>query len=236
MPDETSSIRVNFSKPFALFPLDGVVLLPHALLRLFIFEERYRQMVAHALDSSGQIAMAVFKGDDWKHEYHGSPAIERAVCVGQIVEHQSLPDGNYRVMLHGVCRALIRDELAPDPDILYRRAVLEPNERGDTSEEHLAPRRKVIMELLNEPPLSELAAVRGVMREAESREIPTAALIEVLTLAVVNEKQSQVRLLSEGSVDDRAGIVERDLKRIRAIMNQARPQWDPDAPSGVTWN
>lgn len=236
MADETTQIRVNFGKPFALFPLDGVVLLPHALLKLFIFEPRYRQMVAEALDSSGQIAMAVFKDDEWKHSYHGSPPIRRAVCVGQIVQHERLPDGNYRVLLHGVCRATIAHELPADGERLYRRAMLEPNETGDPSEAALGPARETLLELLRDEPLSELASVRGVLRELESREIPTAALIEVLTLSVLHEKRVQCRLLAQGDVRERASIVERELRRIRSAMLRARPQWDPDAPSGVTWN
>ena len=63
MPDEVS-IRVNFNKPIPLFPLDSVVLLPQQVMPLHIFEPRYRQMVDEALDSVGQIAMAVIdKGD-----------------------------------------------------------------------------------------------------------------------------------------------------------------------------
>ncbi|HVZ94098.1 MAG TPA: LON peptidase substrate-binding domain-containing protein, partial [Phycisphaerales bacterium] len=178
MPTEPSTVRVNFSRPFALFPLDGVVILPHALLRLFIFEPRYRQMVADALDSSGQIAMAVFKGDDWKHEYHGNPPIHPAVCVGQIVHHDKLPDGNYRIMLQGVCRARIREELpfggespSTGEDRLYRTAMLEPNETGDPDEDRLALARQSLLTMLTDDPLADLAAARSVVRESKEHEI-----------------------------------------------------------------
>ena len=41
-------ISVNFSKPMPLFPLPEVVLLPHAIQPLHIFEPRYRLMVEHS--------------------------------------------------------------------------------------------------------------------------------------------------------------------------------------------
>src|SRR5436190_23857895 len=101
---EETSIQVNFGRPTALFPLDAVTLLPQQLLPLHIFEERYRQMIDHALDGSGQIALAIlepalastasFSGttEQWKKDALGRPAIKPAVCVGQIVQHEKLFD------------------------------------------------------------------------------------------------------------------------------------------------
>jgi Lon protease-like protein len=81
------TVHVNFSKPMPLFPLHSATLLPHGIIQLHVFEPRYRQMVADVLDGSGQIAMAVFDGDQWKREYHGRPPLRPAVCIGQIVQH-----------------------------------------------------------------------------------------------------------------------------------------------------
>ncbi|HVZ93635.1 MAG TPA: hypothetical protein VG797_03910, partial [Phycisphaerales bacterium] len=67
-------------------------------------------------------------------------------------------------------------------------------------------------------------------------EIPTPALLEVITLSVINDRRAQYRLLEEGNLDERASMIERELRRTRALINRARPQWDPEAPTGVTWN
>ena len=112
MSDETA-IQVNFGRPRPIFPLDQVTLLPQQVLPLHIFEPRYRQMVTDALDGSGQIAMAVFEGRDWKQQYHGRPPIRPAVCIGHIAQHEKLADGRYNIILRGVCRARVIKELAP---------------------------------------------------------------------------------------------------------------------------
>ncbi|MBL8745535.1 MAG: LON peptidase substrate-binding domain-containing protein [Phycisphaerae bacterium] len=236
MSAERSSIQVNFGKPFPLFPLDGVVLLPHALLKLFIFEPRYKQMVERALDGPGFIAMAVFEGNAWKKEYHGHPPIRRHVCLGKIAQHQKLPDGNYNVLMQGVCRARIRQELPADEGRLYREAFLEPIEAGDRQEDDLFILRDGLLTSLRAEPLSELSSVQSVLNELDNREVPTPALIEVVTLSVLNDKPVQYRLLSEGDIFRRGEIVEKELGRLRKLLDRARLQHDPGAPDGVSWN
>lgn len=236
MDDGRTCIQVDFGKPFPLFPLDNVVLLPHALLKLFIFEPRYRQMVEEALDGPGFIAMAVFEGDRWRKEYHGNPPIRRCVCVGKIVQHHRLPDGNHHVLLQGVCRAAIRKELPIDDDRLFRRAMLEPLEIDQKDEEDLFILRDGLMTSLRAEPLTELASVRSVLREMEQRDLPTATLMEVVTLSVLNDRPVQYRLLAEGDIYRRCEIMERELGRLRGVLEAARQQHDPDAPPGVAWN
>ncbi len=236
MDPGSTTIQVNFSRPFPVFPLDGVVLLPHALLRLFVFEPRYRQMVERVLDGNGQIAMAVFEGDTWRTQYHGNPPIRQAVCVGQVMQHERLPDGNFRILLQGVCRARIKEEQGPDEERLYRTALLEPLDRGQPSEDDLFMLRDSVMGLMRTEGLSELATVRAVLREVDSREIPTRALLEVVTLSVLNEKRVQYRLLAEGDTLRRGEIIERELSRLRGLVEGARRQFDENAPTGVSWN
>lgn len=240
----TSTIQVNFAKPFPLFPFDSVSLLPHALLRLFVFEPRYRQLVERVLDGSGQFAMAVFDGDDWREDYEGTPPIKPAVCLGQIAQHERLPDGNYRLWLHGVCRARIVQEFAPDDERLYRSAVLEPVGTNDTPEQALVDARDRLIGLLSVPPLAELSLVKPLLAELKDREtneepIPTPALLEVVGLSVISRLELpdvQYRLLEEGDVFVRARLIERELKRYRRLLKAVRTQYDEQAPTGITWN
>ena len=158
----TTRIKVNFAKPFPLFPLEGVVLLPHALLRLLLFEPRYLQMADDVLDASGQIAMAIFDGNEWRDDYYGAPELKPSVCIGQIAHHERQDDGNLIVLLQGVCRARIAEELLPESDTLYRRAVLEPVEFNDTDEDELFDLREHLLTRLTEAPLTELRSVRAI--------------------------------------------------------------------------
>lgn len=239
MPAEETHVQVNFGKPFPVFPLDGVSLMPHALLRLFVFEARYRQMVEDVLDSSGQIAMAVFRGEAWVSDYEGTPPIKPAVCLGQIARHERNPDGTYHVWLHGVCRARVVSEIAPSEERLYRQAILTPIDRGDQDETVLEGDRKRLMTILQSRPLCELPRVKHVLGELDSMELPTSALLDAVTLAVLStlgDKALQYRLLEEGDPARRAGIINTELSALSGLLVHAEKQFDPEAPRGVSWN
>ena len=98
MSEHTETIQVNFGKPMPIFALPGVVLLPHSVLPLHIFEDQYRQMVGDVLDGSGQIALAVPE-EGASEDLYGRVALKPAVCVGQIAQHEQMHDGRYNMLL-----------------------------------------------------------------------------------------------------------------------------------------
>ena len=55
-----------------LFPLPNVVLFPNVFLPLHIFEPRYREMVADALESDRMIGMVLLR-PGWDRDYEGRP-------------------------------------------------------------------------------------------------------------------------------------------------------------------
>lgn len=239
MASETETIRVNFGKPVPLFPLPGVVLLPHAILPLHIFEERYRQMVARALDATGQIALAVYECGAWKQQHHDRPPLRPAVCLGQIIQHERLPDGRFNVLMRGVCRARISQEIPPDDVTLYRRALLEPVEHGlETDEDYdaLTGVRDRLRDLFREPPLTALAAAQSIETHLDAQDLPTIAILELLAITVVSDTELKYRLLEEGDPSGRAAMIEGELRTLQSLLRRAEPQRDPGAPKGVTWN
>ncbi len=238
VPDETH-VQVNFGKPFPLFPLDGVALMPHALLRLFIFEPRYRQMIEDVLDSTGQIAMAVFRGKGWMNDYEGTPAIRPAVCIGQIARHERNPDGTYHIWLHGVCRARVVTEEGPNEARLYRQAILSPVDKSEHDEASLVEERGELMTLLRSRPLCELSRVKHVLGELESAQLPTPALLDAVSLAVLStlsDQSVQYKLLEEGDPHRRARLINSELRGLSTLLVRAERQFDPEAPRGVSWN
>lgn len=233
---EESTIRVNFGKPMAIFPLDSVSLLPQQVLPLHIFEPRYRLMVEHALDGAGQFAMAVFKGGAWKQEYHGRPPVMPAVCIGQIAQHEKLPDGRFNVLLQGVCRARIVRELPPDEDRLYRAAYLEPVDAGPHEDEDLAESREYLEEALGQGPLSQLAAARTVLEYVQNESVPTSALLELVSFTMLAGKTLRYRLLAEGNIHRRAGIIKNELETLSSLLRRAADQHPEEWPKGMSWN
>lgn len=246
MSDETpESIQVNFGRPMALFPLDETLLLPHGVLPLHIFEPRYRQMLHDVLDGAGQFAMASFEGDRWREEYHGRPPLKPAVCVAQIVRDEKLEDGRYNILLQGLCRAEIVEELAPDGDKLYRRAMLRPLESDEVDpddEFRLAEPRRRVAELLGEPPLTRFVDAagksigEGICGYIERDEIPTTVILDLVGQWMVKAPKVRYQLLSESDPLQRSRALIGELEHVRSLMIRAERQIDPDAPKGVRWN
>ncbi|NUQ51978.1 MAG: LON peptidase substrate-binding domain-containing protein [Phycisphaerales bacterium] len=231
-----SSIQVNFGRPMPLFPLDSVTLLPQQIAPFHVFEPRYRQMIDSVLDTSGQIAMAVFSGPKWKEQYHGRPPLKPAVCVGQIVEHEKLDDGRYNILVQGVCRARILKELPVSEDRLYRVAMLEPFGLETQETDDLADLRRRLSESLAEGPLAQMRVAKPMLDFLRNPEIPTAALLEVISFTILTDNTLRYKLLSEESLQRRADLIERELHGLEDLIRRAAKQRPQDWPKGCSWN
>lgn len=102
-----------------VFPLTGSLLLPGTLLPLNVFEPRYRNMVADALEEGKHIGMiqpVVPRLDNFGDlldptEVERAPELYHVGCAGRIDRSEVQPDGRYEIVLRGVCRFRIREEL-----------------------------------------------------------------------------------------------------------------------------
>lgn len=237
MNEGGETIRVNFSRPVPLFPLDAPALLPHQVLPLHIFEPRYRQMISDALDASGLIAMAVFRGNRWKQEYHGRPPLRSAVCLGRISQHEKLEDGRYNILLQGVCRASIRQELAPVDGRLYREALLAPVESSDAPEGREASELRSWLGVeFRGGPLSRLRIAGSVSEIIDRGDVPTPAIMELVSYAVLAEPELRYRLLAEGDPEVRATLIRCELEHLSDLIRRAGSQHAEAWPKGLSWN
>lgn len=120
---ESDAALRDFSGLAPLFPLPNVVLFPHALVPLQIFEPRYRQMTADVLEGERLIGMGLLR-PGWQHvTEHACPPIHHIVGLGKIIAHEKLDDGRYYLVLRGLARAkVICEQLV---DLPYRIGQLE---------------------------------------------------------------------------------------------------------------
>ena len=110
----TGGVPAEALEVLPVFPLPRVALFPRAILPLHVFEPRYRAMLADAMATHRCIAMALVLGDDDE-----PPALARVAGVGEVVQHEELPDGRSHILLRGLARVTL-DELPFVPP--YRRA------------------------------------------------------------------------------------------------------------------
>lgn len=233
---EESVIRVNFGRPMPLFPLTAVVLFPHGVLPLHIFEDRYRQMVDDVLDNYGQIALAVYEDPDPSAWDEGTPAIRPVVCIGQILQHQRLPDGRFNIALQGVCRARIHHEVPRVIGQLYRQAILEPIGLEQPDETGLRASRERFGRMLAHDPLNDLRDAEAVLEHLKNPAVPTSAILELMTLSFIADNSVRYQLLSMTDPRKRATLIESELVSIAKVLRQAKPQRSVSWPKGCSWN
>ena len=90
-----------------IFPLTGVLLLPHGKLPLNIFEPRYLNMITAALAGHRMIGLIQPTGPNEGDQ----PDIYKTGCAGRITSFNESEDGRYLVTLSGLIRFDLAEEL-----------------------------------------------------------------------------------------------------------------------------
>jgi Lon protease-like protein len=211
--DHSNSSASPMLETVPLFPLPNVVLFPHALLPLHIFEERYKAMTADALSGRRLIAMALLS-PGWEKCYYGRPSIERVVCVGRIVSHERLADGKFNFLLRGELRASIEREMccpSKPGACLYRTARLKPLPETPMMEIDLSHERQRLQAVLTEGLLARVPVVRQIaaLLPGPTR---TADIADLVAFHVVDDLGLKQSLLAEGDIRAR-------VNRLLAALN-----------------
>ncbi|MCB2156757.1 LON peptidase substrate-binding domain-containing protein [bacterium] len=101
-----------------LFPLPGLVLFPRTTIPLHFFEPRYVKMIQDAIAGERRVATAQLRRG-WEQNYFGRPPVFRTVTIARILFEEEPDDGGFDVLLEGIERAAVVQELKGRP---YRRA------------------------------------------------------------------------------------------------------------------
>jgi Lon protease-like protein len=104
-----------------LFPLPNVVLFPSQLLALHVFEPRYRRLIRDVISQHLPLAVPRLK-PGFDATYYGAPPVFEMFGVGEIREYSELPDGCYNIVVRGLGRVRMLEELRSQP---YRVARVE---------------------------------------------------------------------------------------------------------------
>ena len=214
-----------FSGTVPLFPLPGMVLFPHQTLPLHVFEPRYRQMVADALYGEKLIAMALLS-PGWQSQYEGRPKIHEMTCLGQIVVHERLPDGKYNLMLKGLMRAVVTEELPPDR--LYRTAKVELYKDYYHREPMIDRSRRVQELILSLRQLFRHTDGAALVARLLESEIPLGQLCDLLAPLLRGDAAEKQALLEDVDADQRSDLLLMAIRRELAAADQvAAPVYPP---------
>jgi hypothetical protein len=179
-----------------VFPLDGVLLLPHGQLPLRIFEPRYLNMVDDAMAAERMIGMIQTRpgGDPTR------PLLAAVGCLGRITSFAETSDDQYLITLTGVCRFAARAEQPARTPYRQLRADYAPFEidlRPPADDEGF-DRLRLLRSL---KAFLERRAL-GVDWDA-AKSAPSEALINSLAMALPFDASEKQALLEAGTVADR---------------------------------
>jgi Lon protease-like protein len=204
--DDQLARLTEFNGVARLFPLPDLVLFPHVVQPLHVFERRYRQMVQHALEGDRLIAVVLLK-PGWEDLYEDRPAIHRVACLGQIEDEQRLSDGKYNLLLRGLCRVRLGDELPREH--LYRTAPARLLADAPFPDQPLL--RKMLLKgasawLPSDGPFSQtlLAYLQG--------DIPLGVLCDLLAFALPLSIEAKQSLLEELDIEQRIHRLANELE------------------------
>tara|TARA_B100000029_G_scaffold449850_1_gene473374 strand:- start:5230 stop:5874 length:645 start_codon:yes stop_codon:yes gene_type:complete len=108
-----------------IFPLSNFIIFPDTVVPLNIFEPRYIQMIDDSMRGQRMIGMVQPKktGDLKK------PDLYKVGCVGKITSFNETDDGRYLIVLSGISRFKIIEEI--ESDKLYRKCAVNFKDFSD---------------------------------------------------------------------------------------------------------
>jgi Lon protease-like protein len=201
-----------------LFPLPDTVLFPHTLLPLHVFEPRYKAMIADVLASEQMIGVVQLR-PGWDDDYFGSPPIYKVFGIGRIIESERWPDGRYDVLVSGLYRAQLVQEVEHD---VYRQAEVEiindyiPADKArEVSDVHT-----ILLEILKKFS-SALPPDLKIYAGDDLESLSPGMLTDVMASLLVNDPYDRQSLLSEPNVARRQQLLR---IQIQAMLNPGIPE------------
>lgn len=198
-----------------LFPLPGVVLFPQMLLPLHIFEPRYRDMIADALQGDRIIAVALLRPGFEPYYYTRHAPVYDVAGVGRVVAAEPAEEGKFNILVQGITRARV---LAESTQRSYRIARVEaiPPECG-ASPEVVQERAEALLELVSNEPRLDLCRVRR-WRELLSNDLTLTDAIDLIAAELPVEAELRQCFLDERRVAERLSMLIEQIKTLSAVV------------------
>ena len=207
MSDEPLAFSPDqFSGRARVFPLPNLVMFPHVMQALHIFEPRYRAMIEEALEDDRLIALGVL-APGWEQNYEGRPPLRTTACLCRIATHQRTKQGTYNVLVLGVRRIRVVQELPPKK--LFRVVEAELLDDIDADEESPEAAARLQQELLAafKQAMPKIPNAYEQLDELLGSQISLGMLTDIVSYTIDLDLEVKVRLLEEMHVFRRAQLL-----------------------------
>lgn len=197
----------NLPDVLPIFPLPGALLLPGGQMPVNIFEPRYLNMIEDALGAGRMIGMIQPFAEQDERQIADGTRIYDVGCIGRIVQFSESDDGRYIILLDGIARFQVAEEL---PMIAgYRRVrpdftlFLDDFDLEDDDLDGLLPDRAGLLDAM-----SRYFDSNGITADMESiAEASDAVLITSLAMSCPLAPGEKQALLECRSTTERGALL-----------------------------
>ena len=204
-----------------VFPLHGVAVLPGTPAPFHIFEPRYKALVGDALEGDRMLAVPSLYG---KADAHAQRPALKAICGAGIIEaEERYPDGRYDIVVRGLARVRLVEELPMSK--LYREfraEILEdrlPAGGAAALEGELEALRQIVYELSTKLP-KESGAPQ--LAEAVSQMKEPSAIVDLVAAAAVSDPGTRQEVLEQLDVSKRLEMVIEEVAGVVLVLSKGK--------------
>jgi len=205
-----------------VFPLHGAAILPGTPTPFHIFEPRYRALVEEALAGDRVIAIPALVSRSGAAETQ--PALRPICGAGLIEAEERLEDGRYDIVVRGVARVRLLDEL-PLTGGGYRefRAEIVEDVWPEGGPRALSPEvealRQIVYDLSRRLP-AESGAPQ--LAEAVAQLKDPSAITDLVTAAAVSDPETRQRVLEQLDVAQRLEMVLEEVAGVVLVLSHGK--------------
>jgi Lon protease-like protein len=198
--------------PVRLFPLPGLVMFPHVVQPLHIFEPRYCDLLEDALADNRQIAMVLLQ-PGWERDYEGHPPIASVACTGKVVAHERMPTGRHNILLRGLRRVAIRREIPSARPFRQAEVDLLDDYYPAASSKNRSHAQRELIELARRL-LPDSDTLHEQLDDLLASQASLGMLTDVFAFTLGFSTSIKQRLLAEPNVDRRAALLQEKLSAL----------------------
>jgi ATP-dependent Lon protease len=209
MADEPLAFSPDqFSGLARVFPLPNMVMFPHVMQALHIFEPRYLAMFEEAIQDDRLIALGLL-APGWDHHEEDRPRLQPTACLCRIATHQRTPQGTYNVLLLGVRRLRLGRELpATKPFRVVESEILDDLEPDQATAGGAAGLQQQLLAVFKRA-MPKIPQAYEQLDQLLGSQITLGMLTDIVAYTIDLDLDTKLRLLSECDV----------VSRVRLLMN-----------------
>ena len=196
----------HFSGLARVFPLPNLVMFPHVMQALHIFEPRYVAMFEEAIADDRLIALGLL-APGWEEHYDKRPPLQPTACLCRIATHQKTPEGTYNVLLLGVRRIRLGHELPPTkPFRVVEAEILEDRAPDGAASGAAATVQQELLAAFKRA-MPKIPQAYEQLDQLLGTQITLGMLTDIVSYTIDLDLDCKLRLLAECDVFRRARLL-----------------------------